>query len=81
MTTILPGSVSAKFRRIVCQEFQVQKKENIIIVLCSGPSQNDITNFARRRNTTRFYCLARGPIDSQLLSSTKIFSKMRNICT
>ena len=50
MTTILPGSVCQildEFR----QEFQVQKKENIV-VLCSGPSQNDIRNFARRRSST-----------------------------
>ena len=34
------------------KEFQVPKKENKIIVLCSSPSQNDIRNFARRRSTT-----------------------------
>ena len=32
-------------------------EENIIIALCSGPSQNDIRNFARRSNirTVKMY--------------------------
>lgn len=38
MTTILPGSVCANFDEFR-QEFQVQKKENVIIVLRSAPSQ------------------------------------------
>ena len=33
-------------------EFQVQKKERIIIVSCSDPSQNDIRNIVSRSSTT-----------------------------